>query len=422
MAEHKFLDLAGLTTFFNNLMEQIVNLVSSLQTAINGKAETDHTHRVLNNSLQVKGKLTTTGALEMSKGSFISFGTKEDGTAQQQLGVYSNGGVYLTGLAGRDMVVDNSASLRLWGKTGYIVFDPTDPTTASRNYYAPNNKFLIACRNDAILYYGKDNNQMIVDNGSVVDYKGYVRFTNGRENSRAVFTGTIEDREGNELLASNFAPANHTHTGTDHTHDITTLGSFDAFSADMQSQINGKAPATHTHQIADVEDLEAVLADKADSNHTHSFSDLSFLSTLLQELTFKTHSYTISKAVSQFTTSAMIDVCTLPCVPQVNLALAYSVDFSVGGEVCRQSQVIACTMIKKLVHMRGSEQIAELYSSSFGFPAQASKISVVKSGTLTSYQDGDSLKVYIGFVQISGQYFVQSANAIIQYTLQFVAQ
>lgn len=61
--------------------------------------------------------------------------------------------------------------------------------------------------------------------------------------------------------------------------DVTTLQqSADMIDADMASafsQIEGKAPAGHTHPITDVQGLDTALAGKAAANHTHSLDDLS---------------------------------------------------------------------------------------------------------------------------------------------------
>lgn len=58
-----------------------------------------------------------------------------------------------------------------------------------------------------------------------------------------------------------------------------TLGISDI--ANLQSNLDGKAPKSHTHVISDVTNLQSALNDKANSSHTHAISQITNLQTSL---------------------------------------------------------------------------------------------------------------------------------------------
>lgn len=70
-----------------------------------------------------------------------------------------------------------------------------------------------------------------------------------------------------EALAELYSPI-------DHTHNIADV-------ANLQSGLNGKADVGHTHEINNVTGLQANLNNKANVNHTHSISDISNLQSQL---------------------------------------------------------------------------------------------------------------------------------------------
>ena len=66
---------------------------------------------------------------------------------------------------------------------------------------------------------------------------------------------------------STFPPATHTHE----IEDVNGL----------QSALDGKADASHTHEISDVNGLQSALDGKADASHTHNISQISGLQSAL---------------------------------------------------------------------------------------------------------------------------------------------
>lgn len=65
-----------------------------------------------------------------------------------------------------------------------------------------------------------------------------------------------------------------------------TLGISDI--ANLQSNLDGKAPKSHTHAISDVTNLQSILNEKANSSHTHAISQIANLETSLNAKLDKT--------------------------------------------------------------------------------------------------------------------------------------
>jgi hypothetical protein len=64
--------------------------------------------------------------------------------------------------------------------------------------------------------------------------------------------------------------------------------------AGLQTELDGKALAAHTHAIADTTGLQAALDLKADGNHTHEAADVTDLAALLAAKAAATHSHAIA--------------------------------------------------------------------------------------------------------------------------------
>lgn len=99
------------------------------------------------------------------------------------------------------------------------------------------------------------------------------------------------------------AAASHTHT----TSDITNLSSYTGFDAryytetEADALLAGKADSSHTHVIGDVTGLQAALDGKADSSHTHAISDITNLQTSL-DAKLNSSEYTASDVLTKVKT------------------------------------------------------------------------------------------------------------------------
>lgn len=100
---------------------------------------------------------------------------------------------------------------------------------------------------------------------------------------------------------STFPPASHTHDDRYYTE------------SEVDAALAGKADATHTHEISDVNGLQSALDSKAAASHTHSISQVSGLQSALDS------KLTASQAEAQADSTAE-DVATL--VADFNALLA----------------------------------------------------------------------------------------------------
>lgn len=115
-------------------------------------------------------------------------------------------------------------------------------------------------------------------------HAGYAASTHTHSDyaSTATVEGIAEDVEALETAVNGKAAASHTHTQADvsgladalsgkadatHTHSQYATS---AALAAMQTTVNGKASASHTHALSGVTGLEAALDGKSDSDHTHT--------------------------------------------------------------------------------------------------------------------------------------------------------
>ena len=66
----------------------------------------------------------------------------------------------------------------------------------------------------------------------------------------------------------------------------------------LQSAVNGKANAVHTHQISDVANLQTALDGKSNTGHTHVISDVAGLQTALNGKADTQHTHTIANVAN----------------------------------------------------------------------------------------------------------------------------
>lgn len=76
-----------------------------------------------------------------------------------------------------------------------------------------------------------------------------------------------------------------------HTHEITQVNG-------LQDALDGKSSTSHTHTTAQVTGLDTALAGKANSSHTHSISDVTNLQTTLNGKAASSHNHSASNITS----------------------------------------------------------------------------------------------------------------------------
>lgn len=108
---------------------------------------------------------------------------------------------------------------------------------------------------------------------------------------------------------------------TSHTHEISNVNG-------LQAALNGKQPSgsyaasEHTHQIADVENLQTALDGKAGSSHSHTIADVTELQTTLDGKIPKTGSAGTLKTTETIATAST-----------VNASSARSMSLASGGSL-----------------------------------------------------------------------------------------
>ena len=75
---------------------------------------------------------------------------------------------------------------------------------------------------------------------------------------------------------------------------LTTDGNHDNSIAQLNTAVNGKAEASHTHAISDVTGLQTAIDGKAAASHTHSISDVTGLQTAIDGKAASSHTHAIS--------------------------------------------------------------------------------------------------------------------------------
>ena len=76
---------------------------------------------------------------------------------------------------------------------------------------------------------------------------------------------------------------------------LSTDGNHDNSIAQLNTAVNGKAEASHTHAISDVTGLSSALSGKAAASHTHAISDVTGLQTALDGKAASSHTHTLSE-------------------------------------------------------------------------------------------------------------------------------
>jgi len=116
--------------------------------------------------------------------------------------------------------------------------------------------------------------------------------TGGSWGSGIVLTGA--DYSDITNLPTTFTPATHTHVIGDVT--------------DLQTELDGKAASTHSHAIADVTNLQTELDGKAASTHSHEVADVTNLQTLLDAKATQTF---VNDEITALVDGAPIELNTL---------------------------------------------------------------------------------------------------------------
>ena len=81
---------------------------------------------------------------------------------------------------------------------------------------------------------------------------------------------------------------------TSHTHAIANVTDLQTELDALQTGIDGKAPTSHTHTIANVTDLQTELDGKAPTSHTHTIANVTDLQTELDGKASTSHTHTIA--------------------------------------------------------------------------------------------------------------------------------
>ncbi len=122
-----------------------------------------------------------------------------------------------------------------------------------------------------------------------------------------------------------------------HTHSISQI-------TNLQTSLDGKAPKSHSHTISDVTNLQSTLNGKANSSHTHAISDVTDLQTRLDG---KMDTYTITKnplsmnkdGFAQFGTDVTYQ---LTQYYQLSKAFGYVRALDKGGQVSNNNSYFTC--------------------------------------------------------------------------------
>ncbi len=125
-----------------------------------------------------------------------------------------------------------------------------------------------------------------------------------------VHTHTIANINGLQTTLDNKAPLVHTHTKADitdfaHSHPISAIeglsqelinsSNYTDYSSNiLQGYINGKAPISHTHTIANITGLQTALDGKAPTSHSHTIANITGLQTALDGKAPTSHTHTIA--------------------------------------------------------------------------------------------------------------------------------
>jgi hypothetical protein len=276
--------------------------VSGLQTELDGKADTTHTHAIsdvtgLQAALDLKAASSHTHTTADITDFATEMATKADATHSHAISDVTGLQTALDGKASSSHT-HTSADITDAEATGISLLQAAT-AAAARTVLALGDLALLSWDADAAIDFQSTDLVMVARGGAA----NQPHTVTGEQIADFVITQlAIASVSGLQAALDAKADTSHTHaiadtTGlqaaldakaaTSHTHAI-------ADTTGLQTALDGKASSTHSHAIADVTDLQTELDGKSDTSHTHVIADVTDLQTALDGKAASSHTHAIA--------------------------------------------------------------------------------------------------------------------------------
>ena len=281
---HTVADIGDLTATASEL-NYMDGVTSNVQTQLNGKATSDHTHTIINiTGLQdaLDGKAASSHTHSGYAVSNHSHTPSSIGAAEEShthtpasIGAAEESHTHTPASIGAAASSHTHAIINVTG-----LQDALDGKSASNHTHTISNVTGLQDELD-----GKAESSHA---HAIANVTGLQSALNGKASTDHTHTGYAVTGHNHTLSSLGAAASSHTHTVSnisDLTATASELNYMDGVTSNVQTQLNGKAASSHTHTIANVTGLQDALDGKADydhmhdeyaySDHTHSYLPLS---------------------------------------------------------------------------------------------------------------------------------------------------
>ena len=278
-------NLATESTFNSNIPGYMGDYAKSsdVTTALEGKADTEHTHVVaditdldLSNASVAEATKATQDANGKAITDYVADVTLQDSTITVSKG---NG---------------DSSEIHLPEGAAYSNFTGTDGSEAGAAGLVPAPQ-----TTDANKYLKSDGTWATIETGSTVEI--------ATEETAGIVKASSEIAVAGDGVMSITAVDQAKVTGLDtalagkadsvHTHEMASV-------TGLSAALEAKADSEHTHEAADITDLQGLLDAKANATHTHATSDVTGLDTALAGKAASVHTHAIADVTDLETTLA----------------------------------------------------------------------------------------------------------------------
>lgn len=251
---HTVADIGDLTATASEL-NYMDGVTSNVQTQLNGKATSDHTHTIIN----ITGLQDALDGKAASSHTHSGYAVSNHSHTPSSIGAAEESHTHTPASIGAAASSHTHAIINVTG-----LQDVLDGKSASNHTHTISNVTGLQDELD-----GKAESSHA---HAIANVTGLQSALNGKASTDHTHTGYAVTGHNHTLSSLGAAASSHTHTVSnisDLTATAAELNYMDGVTSNVQTQLNSKASSSHTHAISSISGLQNALNGKADYDHMH---------------------------------------------------------------------------------------------------------------------------------------------------------